>query len=77
MTIYSKTCYRFCNVDGNADDVVSCMKDGGVKKAQSFNTSDSSDDDDQTSGVSPVKSISKSAVGLAVIMLSSLALGTL
>ncbi|RJE25481.1 hypothetical protein PHISCL_02164 [Aspergillus sclerotialis] len=78
MTIYNKACFKFCNVDGNSDDVVSCMKDAGVKKATAFNTSDSDDgDDDETSGVAPVKSISKSAVGLAVIMLASLAIGTL
>lgn len=79
ITMYNKRCFKFCDVSGNQTDVVECLKDAGVKKAVGYNSSDSGDESgDENAGVVSVQvSKSKLAVGLALVLLVSLAAGTL
>lgn len=74
MMIYHKRCFRFCDVDANQTDVVSCLKDAGVKKAVGFNSTDT---EDESSAVVLSRPISKSAIGLAFVLLAGLAVGGL
>lgn len=76
LIIYNKDCFKFCNVPNNQTDVLSCIKDGGVTKVAAYNSSSS---DDESSGAIPVSTnmMSKSAIGLAVMMVFSMAFGTL
>lgn len=85
LTMYNKRCFKFCDVNGNQTDVVDCLHDAGVKKATGFNntSSDSDDEDDgdegENSGVASIKtmSMSKSGLGLVLVVFTSLAVGTL
>ncbi|BCR92129.1 uncharacterized protein ACHE_80029S [Aspergillus chevalieri] len=77
LIIYNKNCFKFCDTPTNQTEVLSCIKDAGVTKVEAYNSSQESNDD--TSAAIPVSTnmMSKSAIGLAAMMVLSMAVGTL
>lgn len=77
LVIYNKNCFKYCDTPTNQTEVLSCIKDAGVTKVAAYNSSQESDDD--TSAAIPVSTnmMSKTAIGLAAMMVFSMAVGTL
>lgn len=77
LVIYNKNCFKYCDTPTNQTEVLSCIKDAGVTKVAAYNSSQESNDD--TSAAIPVSTnmMSKSAIGLAAMMVLSMAVGTL
>ena len=81
IQLYNHACFQFCNTPDNQTDVVSCIVDGTTdKKASGFNSSQGGqhegDTEDDSTSSAPVYLMSKSAVGLAVMVGVSILMGT-
>ncbi|PLB50892.1 hypothetical protein P170DRAFT_508976 [Aspergillus steynii IBT 23096] len=69
ITLYNKSCAKFCNTSGNTTEVVDCLHDAGLSKATSYHNDDG--------GKSAASSLSKPAMGLIMMVVGSLVAGTL
>lgn len=86
MTLYSHACFEFCNTLNNQTDVLNCILDAvdgkqkDSKVAVAFNNTNGGKHQgptDDESFAAPAALMSKSAVGLAVMMGLSMVVGTL
>ncbi|KAI9924169.1 hypothetical protein ASPWEDRAFT_29749 [Aspergillus wentii DTO 134E9] len=73
ITSYHTNCYKFCSVEANQTEVKTCLTDVGVK-AVAFNKTTDTDTSSAPMRASPM---SKSAIGLTLMVLASCAIGTL
>lgn len=78
LTLYNHNCFKFCNTESNQTDVLSCIHEAGATKAAAYNNSDGGQTSGADAGFAAASNVmSKSAVGLAVMMVISMAVGTL
>lgn len=70
ITLYNKECARFCSTSGNTTEVFDCMQDAGLNKTTSFHN-------DKGGKKNAASLVSKPAMGLVMMVVGSLVVGTI